>query len=57
MTYTRTLKRPNTMQKIQDGLLIVLMWLTGFAMISAFLAFSGLIGRYVTTMFCFGYGC
>jgi len=45
------------MQKIQDGLLIVLMWLTGFAMISAFLAFSGLIGRYVTTMFCFGYGC
>lgn len=45
------------MQRLSDGLLIAAMWTAGFAMISVFLAFLGIVARYVAFTFCIGYGC
>lgn len=45
------------MQRIQNALLVAVMYVIGLAMISAFLAFSGVVARYVAYAFCLGYGC
>lgn len=45
------------MQRLQDALLVAAMWVAGFTLISAFLAFSGAVARYVAYAFCLGYGC
>lgn len=45
------------MQRLTDWLTVAAMWTAGFAMISAFLAFLGVVARYVAFTFCIGYGC
>ena len=45
------------MQRLKDALLIAALWTAGFTLISIFMAFAGLVSRYVVYTFCIGYGC
>jgi hypothetical protein len=42
---------------LKDWLTTSAMWLAGACMISAFLAFMGVVARYAAYFFCIGYGC
>lgn len=48
---------PLTHMKFTDWLTAAGMYLLGALMISAFLAFMGVVARFATYFFCFGYGC